>query len=81
MIKSQNDVKQLIKNLKENGDTLQYETESAIVTIKYDNSINQFSMNAESKIFNNIKTKDARCVEKVMIYQLWIDRKYINKVS
>lgn len=81
MIKNQNDVKQLIKDLKQNGSTLQYETESAIVFIRYDSINNSFIMNVESKIFNNIKTKDSKWMEKVITYQLWIDRKYINKAT
>jgi uncharacterized protein YaaR (DUF327 family) len=79
MIKNQNDVKQLLSNLRENENTLHYETETGIISIRYDKAVNEFLMNVESKIYKNIRSKDARCIDKVLVYQLWNDRKYINK--
>jgi predicted AAA+ superfamily ATPase len=77
MIKTQEDVKQLIKLIKGCYKIVYYETDSVKQSIAYDIKTNEFVNISESK---EIKISSRGIISETLLFnQLWIDRKYVNK--
>ena len=77
MIKNKNDVIEIVRGLKE-GNFLNYETDTNINSFSYNSETKRFIMDSQSKV---LKIKGCGSVTyDVIVCQIWIDRKYINKL-
>jgi hypothetical protein len=77
MIKNKQDVIEIVNGLMI-GNVLNYSTDSNNNSFSYDADTKQFVDKSESKI-SRFKSTGSMTYD-VIVHQIWIDRKYINKL-
>lgn len=78
MIKTKQDVIEIVNGLKV-GNILNYSTDNSINSFSYDSENNRYILKSESKV--SCFKSNGSMTYNVIIEQIWLDRKYINKLT